>query len=151
MTTANRQHRDLCSTNEFAKIFDYRGPVKIKITERAAQNDSVGLELVHRCVHASQMSNVSGRVLYETRYVVEDIFNCELGYRAFTLNLGRGFFAPFFVANFREIFLVTQKVIYNQNPGRLNALLNGFVATEGLLIEGKGKWFCHVVWPVFVK
>src|SRR5687768_13289955 len=33
MTTANRQHRDLCSTNEFAKIFDYRGPVKIKITE----------------------------------------------------------------------------------------------------------------------
>ena len=80
-------------------------------------------------------------VLNQPRDVADDVLQSEGRDLALALQVGQDIGSPVPARDVRQIVFVSQQVIDDQHPGRLDGLLDRLVATERLLIKREGQRF----------
>src|SRR6185369_11350648 len=139
MTAADREHRRFCLADKVTKLIEYRRLVIIEIAQRAAEHDRVRRKTFRGRGGFRKVRDFSCRALNQTGNVVENILNRHAGDESLASHLGGECLAPFGARHRRQVALVAQQVVDYEHTRLVDALVDGLVATEVLLVKWEGK------------
>src|SRR5258708_11293323 len=113
--------------------------IVIKITQRAAKDDGIGMKIFGNLRQCRNMSDTCFRLFHQTLDVAGYVLQGHLSDLTLALEIHRDFFSPLSPRDFRDVTFVAQKIIDDQDANRADALRDRFIATKRLLVEREGK------------
>src|SRR5437870_5495671 len=144
MPTADSQHRRRRFANEAPKVVEDFRLVVIKVAQRTAKHNRVGMKIIHRFGKRSDVHDARSRLLYEPLNVADDVLQSQRRNLAFALQMRQGLLSPVAAGDVGQITLVAQQIIDDQDASLIDGLLDGFVAAECLPVEREGKRLGHI-------
>src|SRR6185369_6172700 len=139
VTATDRENRNPRCSNEPREIGDYRFLVVIKIAQRSAEHDRVGLKALGGLGEFRHMGHLARRPFHQARNVVDDILDRHAGDVSLATELRGEQLAPLLSRYGREVAVVAQQIVDDEHARFLDALLHRFIPTIILLVEWEGK------------